>query len=251
LFTDADIVMEPLVLRRAMTYMLDRNLDHLAAFFRVVMPSWLLESFVILFTMYFFAHFKPWKVSDPKSRAHVGVGGFNLLRAAAYRRIGTHRAIAMRPDDDLKLGKLVKKHGCKQDVVLAMDMIVVPWYSSVGELIRGLEKNAFSGIDYNMPLLVSSSLFALMMHFGPFVAVFFTTGITRWLLVMVIILLLSMSIRTAQQGDLRLSAAFGFPLAVLLFVFIQWRTMILNLWHGGIHWRDTFYPLAELRANKI
>jgi hypothetical protein len=33
--------------------------------------------------------------------------------------------------------------------------------------------------------------------------------------------------------------------------YIQWRTMLLNLWHGGIRWRDTHYPLAELRANRV
>jgi glycosyltransferase involved in cell wall biosynthesis len=251
LFTDADIVMEPSVLRRAVAYLLDENLDHLAAFFRVVMPSWLLESFVILFMLYFFAYFRPWKVRDPKSAAHVGVGGFNLLRAEFYRRIGTHRAIALRPDDDVKLGKLVKKHGGSQDVVLAADLMYVPWYSSIGELIRGLEKNAFSGIDYNLPLLVASSLFALTMHFGPFVAVFFTTGLTRWLLMMVIGVLLGLCARAASQGGMRISAALGFPLAVLLMVYIQWRTMVLNLWQGGIRWRGTFYPLAELKANKV
>ncbi len=251
LFTDADIFMDPSVPRRAVAYALDHNLDHLAAFFRVVMPSWLLESFVILFSIYFFAYFKPWKVRDPNSPAHVGVGGFNLLRAEVYQRIGTHRAIALRPDDDVKLGKLVKMNGYRQDVVMAMDLMHVPWYSSVGELIRGLEKNAFSGIDYNVPLLVFSSLFALTMHFGPFVAVFFTTGLTRWLFAAVICVLLAMGAQSANQGKLRMSAALGFPVVVLLFVYIQWRTMVLNLWHGGIRWRGTFYSLAELKANKI
>jgi glycosyltransferase involved in cell wall biosynthesis len=251
LFTDADIVMDPSVARRAMAYMLEQKLDHLAAFFRVMMPNWFLESFVVLFSMYFFAYFKPWKVRDPKSSAHVGIGGFNLIKKEVYRKIGTHRAIAVRPDDDVKLGKLIKKHGFSQDVVVAFDLIRVPWYSSVSELIHGLEKNAFAGVDYRVGLLIGSSLFALAMHFGPFVAVFFTSGLTRWLFAAVDIVLLGLCMGTARQGKLRMSTAFAFPIVVLLFVFIQWRTMLLNLWHGGIRWRDTFYPLAELKANKV
>ena len=47
------------------------------------------------------------------------------------------------------------------------------------------------------------------------------------------------------------AAALDFPLAVLLLVYIQWRTMLLNYYHDGIRWRDTHYSLAELRANKI
>jgi hypothetical protein len=37
----------------------------------------------------------------------------------------------------------------------------------------------------------------------------------------------------------------------VLFVLIQLRTMALNLWQGGITWRDTFYPLAELKRNVV
>ena len=40
-----------------------------------------------------------------------------------------------------------------------------------------------------------------------------------------------------------------FPVGVLLFAMIQVRTMVLNLWQGGIRWRDTFYSLEELRQN--
>ena len=46
---------------------------------------------------------------------------------------------------------------------------------------------------------------------------------------------------------LRLRASW---IAVLLLVYIQWRTMLLNYYHNGIQWRDTHYSLAELRANK-
>jgi hypothetical protein len=43
----------------------------------------------------------------------------------------------------------------------------------------------------------------------------------------------------------------AFPLTVLLFVYIQLRTMYLNLRDGGLQWRGTFYPLRELRANRV
>lgn len=251
LFTDADIVMDPSVLRRALKYVIQERLDHLAIMFRIWMPNWLLESFVIAFSVYFFSHFKPWKVRDAKSSAHVGVGGFNLIWTAAYRQMGTHQAIAMRPDDDLKLGKLVKKHGFRQEALLAFDLMYVPWYSSLRELIVGLEKNAFAGVDYSIPVTVTSSLAIVVLHAFPFVAVLITTGWTRWLFAAVVLVLLTICANAAHQGRVRMSTIFGFPLAVVLLAFIQWRTMILNLWQGGIRWRDTFYPLAELKANKI
>jgi hypothetical protein len=51
--------------------------------------------------------------------------------------------------------------------------------------------------------------------------------------------------------NVRQSVALGFPLGVLMLVYIQWRTMLLNHYHNGIRWRDTHYSLAELKANKV
>ena len=39
----------------------------------------------------------------------MGIGAFNAVRAALYHEIGGHTRIAMRPDDDMKLGKLIKQ----------------------------------------------------------------------------------------------------------------------------------------------
>ena len=43
----------------------------------------------------------------------------------------------------------------------------------------------------------------------------------------------------------------GFPLCVVLFLVIQWRAMYLTLKNRGIRWRDTHYPLDELKANRV
>ncbi len=99
LFTDADVVMHPTVVRRAVRHANENNVDHLAILPQITMPNWFLESFVVTFAVYFLSFLKPWKAKDPKSRYFVGIGAFNLLRADVYRAIGTHRAIAMRPDD--------------------------------------------------------------------------------------------------------------------------------------------------------
>lgn len=251
LFTDADIVMDPSILRRAMAYVLDERLDHLTMLFRICMPNWLLEAFVITFSLYFFIHFQPAKVRDPKSKAHIGAGGFNLVRAQAYREMGTHEAISMRPDDDVKLGKLVKKYGFRQDVLLAPELMYVPWYASVGELIRGLEKNAFSGVDYSIGMTVFSSMAILLWNVFPFIAVFITDGVTRGMYILTVLILWIMCGVVARSGQSRMWLVLAFPIAATLFAFIQWRTMLLNLFQGGIYWRDTFYPLAELKANKV
>ena len=45
--------------------------------------------------------------------------------------------------------------------------------------------------------------------------------------------------------------AAAFPLCAALFAWIILRTAFLNLALGGIRWRGTFYPLSELKANRV
>ena len=251
LFTDADVVLDPSVLRRAVGYAIRHDIDHLPALFQVRMPNWLLESFVVAFSIYFLTYFRPWNAPNPKSTAHVGVGGFNMIRANVYRAVGTHEAIRMRPDDDVKLGKIVKKYGFRQELLSAVDLMYVPWYESIRELIGGMEKNAFAGCDYSIFMTVFSSGAMGLFNVFPFIALFITSGWTQYVYLAVVATLLLMAANAASAGKMRRSCCFGFPIAACLFAFIQWRTMIVNLWSGGIRWRETHYPLSELKANRV
>lgn len=251
LFTDADIVMRPDCLKRAVTYLEREPLDFLPMTPDVTMPNWLLEAFVTVFVILFTLHIKPWKLRDPKSPAHVGIGAFNLIRKSVYQQIGTHRAIAMRPDDDLKLGKLVKKHGFVHDVLNGSGFLTVRWYASLRELVHGLEKNSFAAVEYRIWVVVLATSALLLFNVWPFLAVWITTGAARWLNAATIGLHLLSFMSTAWQLKHRLWSAVAYPLVFALFVYIQWRTMVMNLWLGGIRWRDTLYPLAELKANKV
>ena len=52
---------------------------------------------------------------------------------------GDSPSITRLRDDDLKLGKIIKLAGYRQDLVSGDDLIVVHWYGSLRELIGGLE----------------------------------------------------------------------------------------------------------------
>jgi len=251
LFTDADVIMHSFMLRRSVGFLLERGIDHLAIAPRVTMPNLMLESFVITFTFVFLAYFRPWKASDARSRSFIGVGAFNMVRADVYRAVGGHEPLALRPDDDVKLGKLIKKSGYRQQFALAPELITVRWYASLRELIGGLMKNAFSGVEYNVLLTVCSSLVALAMNVWPFAAVFVTWGVTWWLNLATVLALSVVYLAVARSCRLRPWGVFLFPVSMLLFVYIQWRAMLLTYAQRGVRWRDTLYPLAELKANKL
>ena len=251
LFTDADIVFEPSALRRAVTMAETDRLDMLAAFPGIQMPSWMLEAFVVTFGIFFVIFTRPWSVRNPKSGAHCGIGAFNLVRASAYRKADGHRPLAMRPDDDLKLGKTMKMSGASCDIIDGRGMISVPWYNSVRELIVGLEKNSFAAVEYSVTAVVASTVAIVLFNLLPFVAPFFVAGTPRWLFAAAAIIQLALAWRGARHLSLSGTVALGYPITVALFVYIQWRAMLLTLRQGGIKWRDTFYSLNELRANRV
>ncbi len=251
LFTDADVSMTPPTLRLAVDYAQRQGLDHLALTPGVIMPNLLLQSFALTFVTFFCIYFQPWKARDPRSRRYIGVGAFNLVRRDVYRQVGTHEAIRMRPDDDMMLGKLIKKHGYRQDSVSGIGLISVPWYGSLREVFVGLEKNAFSGVNYSIPTVIVGAAAMLLLDVWPFLAVFVTRGATQWLNAGTALVLLALCWRVATWLRLPRLAAFGFPLCVALFLVIQWRAMFLTLWNRGIRWRDTHYPLDELKANQV
>ncbi|BCA80602.1 glycosyltransferase family 2 protein [Desulfuromonas sp. AOP6] len=251
LFTDADVVMEPSTLARAVALLEGENLDHQAATPVPHMPTHFLNIFGATFGLIFGMYVRPWKVRDPKSRCHIGIGAFNLVRTTAYREVGGHRTIALRPDDDLKLGKIIKKGGFSQDIAYGTDLISVEWYASVGEVIRGLEKNVFAGTDYRLSLIIAGALFHLAVSVWPYAALLLTTGTTRLLYAAIVAVLTFSLIDGARFHGYRRWYAAGYPLAAALFAYILLRSVTLNLLHGGITWRGTFYSLAELRQNRV
>lgn len=251
LFTDADIVMAPTALRRAVGAMEADGLDHLAVSPEIERRSLLFEMFIGVFSLFFSIYLKPWKVRDPRTPNHVGIGAFNLVRASAWRAIDGFQRIAMRPDDDLKLGKLLKMSGFRQEMMFGRGMLRVEWYRSVRELIQGLMKNAFPGVDYRFSVVVSATVGQLTLLVWPFLALFLTSGPTRWLNLASLTVLFTLCWLNAPLAGVRRWHGVGFPFATLLFLYIVWRSMLTILWNDGIDWRGTHYPLAELKANKV
>lgn len=251
LFTDADIVMAPDVLSRAVARLENAGLDHLALTPRMELHGLLLRLLGLAFGLFFGLFARPWRASDPKSSAHIGIGAFNLLRRSAYQAVGGHQSIRLRPDDDLKLGKILKQAGYRQDIAYAPEFLRVEWYATLGEAFRGLEKNAFSGCDYRISVVLAGVLAQLLFFVRPYAALFFADGPAWWLDAATVLVLTALAARGARLHRESLWLAPGFPVGTLLFSTILLRTMILNLWQGGIVWRGTFYPLEELKRNRV
>jgi cellulose synthase/poly-beta-1,6-N-acetylglucosamine synthase-like glycosyltransferase len=251
LFTDADVIMHPSTLRIAVTYMLERRLDHLAAGPRIPSRSVVLSMFFAAFAFFFSLYSRGWRAADPRRKEHVGIGAFNLVRAATYRAVGGHSRIRMRPDDDMMLGKILKMHGGRQELAGAHQLIEVEWYSSVPALVDGLMKNSFSGLHYRMSLVIAATIVQFFLSVWPFIALAVTSGAVLTLNLATAILLILLVGIVARHSGFSFWHAFGYPFATIFFFFIIWKASLRTLREGGVRWRGTFYPLEQLRANKV
>ncbi len=251
LFSDADVVMEASAVKRAIAYVLERRLDHLAVAPVAVVKGTLLNMLVGTFFYLFVMGVKPWRARQAKSRKYIGIGAFNLVKADVYESVGTHEAIAMRPDDDMMLGKVIKKNHFRQDVLHGIDMLDVEWYSSIREMVVGLEKNSFAAFNYNPAYVFVSCVIMFVFLVFPVVAIFLTTGVAQLLNILVVALLIVSYGDSAKFHGLKLWHGVGVAPMACVLIFIIARSSIKALINKGIYSRGTHYPLNDLKANRI
>ncbi len=251
LFTDADIHMRSDTLQAAINLANREHADHLTLAPFCEMPSWILRTFVATFAFLFKAFVKPHQIANPQSVAHVGIGAFNLVRRTVYVAIGGHESICLCPDDDMKLGLQIKKSGYPQRFANGLGLISVPWYSSLGELIKGLEKNCFAGIDYSYWTWIGSNIFVFGTAILPWLILPFADGWSQLMLGFACAIWLMMGACNAVRCGYRIDHGLALPIGLLLFLWTMNRSVILTLSRGGIYWRNTFYSLKELRAHRM
>jgi len=251
LFTDADVRFKPDILRRAITFARQRNLDHLTLLSDVEMVGFWETVLVTFFGLAFHIANDPHRASNPNSRFYVGVGAFQLLKRSAYEASGTHRRLAMEVVDDMKLGKIVKQGGFRSGAGIARDFVVVRWHAGVGNLIRGVTKNFFAGVGYNLGFVAVSVAGLLLTNVLPFAGLFFGHG---WIRVFSAIAVFSaLAFHVGVDLVMRVSPLYALtnPLGALLFTYMLLRSTVVTLRQGGIVWRDTFYPLDELKRGMV
>jgi cellulose synthase/poly-beta-1,6-N-acetylglucosamine synthase-like glycosyltransferase len=250
LFTDADVVMEPTTISRAVRVMVDQRLDHLSLLFQNMTRGWLLNCLILELGLGLFCIFRPWTVNQAGSRSFMGIGAFNMVKRSAYDAVGGHEKIRMHPIDDLMLGKIIKEQGFRQDCLLAQDFVAVPWYDTVTAMVHGLQKNMFAFVHYRLALMVPLLLLHSLINILPFWGVIFcqATGRTLWVAALVLKLLIFF-FGLRRQG-LPIWYLPGVVLVPYIVLHIVITSVVGVLKNNGISWRGSHYPLGELKKSR-
>jgi glycosyltransferase involved in cell wall biosynthesis len=248
LYTDADVLMSPSVLRRALAYAQSTETDHL-----VVMPTpqvklrgeGIVLGFLQVVGMW---AARPWRVADPKAKRDViGVGAFNLVRREALKKIGGWAPQRLAVLEDVTLGRRMKAAGLQQRVAFAPGLVLVHWASGMLGVVRVMSKNMFSAFNFRPVLLLVACAWIVAFCLAPL------AGVAWWMtLVPSVIVLCCVGATYRVMGEVSgIDARYGwlYPVGAVVLMYAMLRSMVMVWVRRGVVWRGTFYPLRDLRRH--
>lgn len=255
-FTDADVHFAPDVLGRVIALVYQQNLDHLSLFTKMVMVGFWERVVMTFFGLGFSVGVEAWRTLDPRSKAYVGIGAFQMIRREVYDAVGGYRRLALQVPEDMKVGKVVKQGGFRSQVALAPQHVSVRWQAGLGNLVRGTTKTFFGAASFSVALAAFQVMGILFMSVFPWVALIWLLIVKSYGLALIFAALavgFSFAIHVVVAIGSESSPLYGLthPVGALIFAWMLTRSTAVTLWKGGVNWRETFYPLDELRREVI
>ncbi len=252
LLMDADVMLEPSVLQKAVDHCESDNLDHLALIAEFGSPGFWTTSLQAAFFSLVPLAFLPAQVRSPKSNVYAGVGAFQLIRRSFLQKVGGMKWLALEVIDDIGLGKLVKANHGKSELMSGRGLAKLHWYGSIPEMIRGTEKNLFAAMRYSLWRMILQVTFSLGLAFY-FVWSLYTCPPSLLVFGLGMLSLLFFFIGLHRYYRVWNFNAFHaltifFMVPILFWMLV--RNSVLAWRKGGISWRGTFYSIDTLIENQ-
>lgn len=251
LFTDGDVTFAPQALELALRAATKNGADHF-----VLVPTLTHEGVLaagVQASIQALGQWaaRMWKVQDPEAKDFFGVGGFTLLRAEALEAVGGMDRLRMEIVEDVSLGWLVKKElRRKSMMVLGPGLAKIAWMQGPFGIVSLLEKNAFAGFRYSIRTTVVASVLLGLQAVVPLLAL----AAGPWGVAACVTLYCSVAMSFHANRKLNnispwLAILYAPGVVILAWSFL--RSMILTIRRGGVTWRGTLYPLADLKRAMI
>jgi cellulose synthase/poly-beta-1,6-N-acetylglucosamine synthase-like glycosyltransferase len=248
LFTDADCWLKADVIWRALVVAERAKADHVTLTAGVVPESAGAQAWHLAFLFSLANWFSG--VNRDKPKRHLGMGAFNLVRASAYRECGGYAALRLTVLDDVRLGLLLRRAGKRTRGFIGGADAECHWSPTARGMVRIMEKNYFAALDFRLvPALVAGlggMLVWCVAIIGPFTGAI--AGMAAGLALLSLVLPAGIFARRLGWS-FHGAALMPFIFPVLFYAMLN--STLVTMRQGGVRWRDTFYPLADLRAGRV
>jgi len=248
LFTDADCWLKPDVLARAVAVAERETVEHVTLTPGIAPQTAGAAAWHLIFLM----SLADWisGVNRDQPKRYLGMGAFNLVRAAAYRASGGYDALRLTVLDDVKFGLVLRRAGHRTRAFLGGDDVECHWGATVRDMVHIMEKNYFAALEYRTSVALILGLCAPLAWVGAVIGPF--TGIPTGTAAGAA--LVSLVLPTAMLAR-RLNWPWRYaaltPLVFPALFYAVLKSTFVTLRQGGVRWRSTFYSLERLRAGTL
>ena len=247
-FLDADVLLGPEAIARSVAFLHQQQAGLVSGFPRQVTGS-VLDWLLLPLIQFILLGFLPLGLSrrDGSPGLAAGCGQLFITDRESYRRAGGHAAIRASLHDGLKLPRAYRRAGLRTDIFDASDLASCRMYSRSIDVLTGLAKNATEGIASPGTILP----FTLLLAGGQVVPVLLlcqglATGWQGWpvwgmafLAAAAICVWLPRLLEAARFGGGlgEFTSALAHPLAILIFLGIQWVAFVRRFLGLKTSWR--------------
>lgn len=248
LFADGDARLSPDALARAIDAAETTAADHVSLLPTHRSPSFLGQACLLGFQLVVQRRVRA--VNAATQQSYVGTGAFNLVRTSAYRAIGGHLPLRLEVVDDVFLGYLLFRAGFRSRVWFAARDLEIDWGRTPGHLLHVVEKNMFAMLRFRTWLAVLLLAVTMLGLGATFLAPWLAGGV-GWFALGAYQLTALPAVVLARRMAWNPLAGLLVPIARLWLPIALLNSTLVTLRQGGVRWRGTFYPLAQLRSGQV
>lgn len=252
-FMDADVRLEEGACARIVAF-LDQSGAALASGIpRQIVKTWLERLLLPLIHFTLLGFLPMGRMRRSRHPAYgAGCGQLMAVRKEPYRAAGGHASIRRTLHDGLKLPRALRKAGFLTDLFDATPVASCRMYHGARQVWRGLSKNATEGLAHPMAI-VPATLVLLGGQVLPVVllalAPWLLEPAAAWLAGIATVLAFVPRLLAVRRFSQPLSSAVLHPVAIGVFLVVQWTALVRSKLGGTSSWKGREYAEVDGRRS--
>jgi len=249
LFTDADTVHSPSMLRRVLGVALVSHAVLISGFpYQRTTSIWQKMALPIMCYFMLLCWMPLWLLQrSRRNLPSVAIGQFLFFSADEYRSIGGHEAVRSRIMEDVWLGREVARHHYKQLTLDLSSLVSCQMYREFGTMWDGIARWLYVVASLSLVSLVGLMAVVLFLFLAPFLWLVyglllaqpdFAWGVLVTLQVAIVFLARYLAGRRFSQPK---SSVILHPVGMLFIVLIVFYASYQRLTGGGVRWKGRVY----------